>query len=446
MNLTILSVIGVFVALAVLVTGALKGVKLFPLVIVGTLIVSLTNGEGIWATFSTTFIQGMQSALASFFILVFSATTYSQMMNITGSTNAIAYWCIRTFGKKNVVLVIMVITGLLGLAGLNGMMMVFAVYGILCIIMREGNIPREFAGAFIFFGCGLFAEGYFPASVHLNNILPTQFLGTGLLAAPILGLATGVITIIVAYVYLKSATKKAMLSGAGWTEPASDLYVMNGPTFTEETAPSALKAFVPMLLMIALVLVLSIVGLASGLIAVISMISSAVVCALLNLKTLKENNTTVTEYIQSCFDQTWKSCGPLAALLAFGSVVTSSLGFQAVLNWLVGLNISAYIKAALCTGALSAATGSSATGIRLTGTYLGEYFVGSGVNLDILHRVIAEAATIGTEVPHCSAIYLILGMFGINYKKGYKHIAILFWVGGLLALVLGLSAVLVLGL
>lgn len=446
MDLTIVSVIGVFMALAFLVIGALKGVKLFPLVLVGTLIVALTNGEGVWTTFSTTFIQGMQSALASFFILVFSATIYSQMMNRTGSTNAIAYWCIKTFGKKNAVLVTMVITGLLGLAGLNGMMMVFAVYGILCIIMRQTNIPREFAGAFIFFGCGLFAEGYFPASVHLNNILPTQFLGTGLLAAPVLGLATGLITIVFAYIYLKSATKKAMLAGGGWTEPDSDLYVVSGPTFTEKTAPSAFKAFVPMLVMITLVLVLSVVGLASGLIAVISMISSAIVCALLNLGTLKESKTVVVEYIQACFDQTWKSCGPLAALLAFGMVVSGSLGFQAILNWLVSLNISTYIKAALCTGALSAATGSSATGIRLTGTYLGEYFVNSGANLDILHRVIAEAATVGTEVPHCSAIYLILGMFGINYKTGYKHIAMLFWVGGLFALAVGIAAVLLLGM
>lgn len=437
---TTLSIIGVFLALAILIVGTMKGIKLFPLIIVGVVVVAITNSIDIWTAFSVNFVGGLQSAMASFFILVSAATIYSQMMNRTGSTNAIAYWCIRTFGKQNAVLVLMVITGILGLAGLNGMMMVFAVYGILCIIMKEANLPREMAGAFIFFGCGLFAEGYFPASVHLNNILPTQFLGTTLMAAPLLGLGTGLITIVFAYIYLKRTSVKLAGQGIGWTDPGEGSYVFQGASFTEETAPSAIKAFIPMFWMIALVLILSYTtSFASALIAVISMVSATIVCALLNLNVLKSANTKITVFLQDCFDQIWSSCGGLAAIFGFASVITNSPGFQSILNWLVSLDISVYVKAALCSGTLAAASGSSATGARLTGQYLGEYLVSSGADLDVLHRVIAEAVTIGTEVPHCSAIYLILTMFGIEYKKGYKHIAMLFWVGGLIALIVTLA-------
>lgn len=438
MNTTI-CIIGVVLALAILIVGTMKGIKLFPLILVGVVVVALTNGINIWEAFSVNFVGGLQSAMASFFILVSAATIYSQMMNRTGSTNAIAYWCIRTFGKQNAVLVLMVITGLLGLAGLNGMMMVFAVYGILCIIMKEANLPREMAGAFIFFGCGLFAEGYFPASVHLNNILPTQFLGTTLMAAPLLGLAGGLITIVFAYIYLKRTANKLATQGVGWTDPGEGSYVFSGSTFTEETAPSAIKAFIPMVIMILLVLILSYTtSFASALIAVIAMLSAAVICALMNLNTLKEAGTKINIFLQECFDQIWSSCGGLAAIFGFASVITNSPGFQAILAWLVSLDISVYIKAALCSGTLAAASGSSATGARLTGQYLGEYLVNSGADLNVLHRVIAEAVTIGTEVPHCSAIYLILTMFGIEYKKGYKHIGMLFWVGGLVALIVTL--------
>lgn len=436
---TSICIIGVVLALAILIVGTMKGIKLFPLVIVGVLVVAVTNGINIWEAFSVHFVGGLQNALASFFILVSAATIYSQMMNRTGSTNAIAYWCVRTFGKQNAVLVLMAITGILGLAGLNGMMMVFAVYGIFCIIMKEANLPREMAGAFIFFGCGLFAEGYFPASVHLNNILPTQFLGTTLMAAPLLGFAGGLITIVFAYVYLKRTANKLAAQGVGWTDPGAGSYVFSGSSFTEETAPSALKAFIPMFIMIILVLVLSYTtSFTSALVAVISMLSAAVICALMNLNTLKKAGTKVNVFLQDCFDQIWSSCGGLAAIFGFASVITGSAGFQAILNWLVSLDISVYIKAALCSGTLAAASGSSATGARLTGQYLGEYLINSGANLDVLHRVIAEAVTIGTEVPHCSAIYLILTMFGIEYKKGYKHIGMLFWVGGLIALIVTL--------
>lgn len=442
-----LQIIGVILALAVLMVGALKGKKITLLCIIGVLIVALTNGQGIWETFSSTFVSGLQAALSSFFMLVFSATCYSIMMNRTGSTNAIAYWCIRTFGKKRAVLVIMAITGILGLAGLNGMMMVFAVYGILIVIMKEANLPREMAAAFIFFGCGMFAEGYFPASVHMNNILPTQFLGTSLLSGPILGLLTGCVCIVLSYIYFSHTAKKAAANGVGWTDEVEGSYVVpKYGNFNERNCPSAIKAFVPMLVMIALVLVLSRFGFGSGMIAVCSMITAAIVCAALNWSKLRESKVTAFGYLQEVYDQTWNSCGPLALLLGFGTVVTASAGFQAILNWVVSLDISTYLKGILSVGILSAATGSSATGLRLTGTYLGEYFVSSGANLDILHRLMAMASANYCEVPHCNAIYLIVGMFGVKYMKGYKHIFMVTVVIGTIALALGYIGVMLLGL
>ena len=442
-----LQIFGVILALAILVVGALKGKKITLLVIAGVLVVALTNGQDIWTTFSTTFVSGLQSALASFFMLVFSASCYSIMMNRTGSTNAIAYWCIRTFGKQRAVLVIMAITGILGLAGLNGMMMVFAVYGILIVIMKEADLPREMAAAFIFFGCGMFAEGYFPASVHMNNIIPTQFLGTTLLAGPILGLITGTICIVLSYIYFSYAAKKARLNGIGWTDEVEGSYVVpKYGNFTEENCPSAMKAFIPMLFMIVMVIILSQFGLSSAMIAVCSMITAAAICAALNLETLKTADVSVFGFLQEVYDQTWSSCGPLALLLGFGTVVTASAGFQAILNWVIGLNISTYLKGILSVGVLSAATGSSATGLRLTGTYLGEYFVNSGVNLDILHRFMAMASANYCEVPHCNAIYLIVGMFGVQYKKGYKHIFMVTVVIGTIALLVGYLGVMLLGL
>lgn len=442
-----LQIFGVILALAILMVGALRGKKITLLAIIGVLVVAITNGQNIWETFSSTFVSGLQSALASFFLLVFSVTCYSIMMNRTGSTNAIAYWCIRKFGKSHAVLVIMAITGILGLAGLNGMMMVFAVYGILIVIMKEADLPRELAAAFIFFGCGMFAEGYFPASVHMNNILPTQFLNTTLLAAPVLGLVTGCICIVLSYLYFTHVAKKARLTGNGWTDTVEGSYVVpKYGNFTEENCPSAIKAFIPMLFMIVLVIILSQKGLGSGMIAVCSMISAAVICAALNWNTLKDSNVTAFGYLQEVYDQTWNSCGPLALLLGFGTVVTASAGFQAILNWVVSLNISTYLKGILSVGVLSAATGSSATGLRLTGTYLGEYFVNSGVNLDILHRFMAIASANYCEVPHCNAIYLIVGMFGVKYMKGYKHIFMVTVVTGTIALLVGYLGVMILGL
>ena len=50
------------------------------------------------------------------------------------------------------------------------------------------------------------------------------------------------------------------------------------------------------------------------------------------------------------------------------------------------------------------------------------------------------------EVPHCNAIYLIVGMFGVKYMKGYKHIFMVTVVTGTIALLVGYLGVMILGL
>jgi H+/gluconate symporter-like permease len=91
----------------------------------------------------------------------------------------------------------------------------------------------------------------------------------------------------------------------------------------------------------------------------------------------------------------------------------------------MGLNISEYWKGVIATGAISGICGSASSGAQLTMQYLGDYFVNSGCNLDVMHRLVANASITFDALPHATGCFLMLSYFGLNHKIAYKYIFIL---------------------
>ena len=91
----------------------------------------------------------------------------------------------------------------------------------------------------------------------------------------------------------------------------------------------------------------------------------------------------------------------------------------------MNLNMSPYWKGVISTGALAGVCGSASSGAKLTMDYLGEYFINSGCNLEVLHRLIANASITFDSLPHATGCFLMLSYFGLNHKIGYKHV---FWL------------------
>lgn len=415
----IIGILGIVLAVGFLIYGSMKGIKLFPLVMIASAVVIATNRMVVWDALYTSYVTGMQSAITSFFWLLLAANLYSNVLEKTGSTQSIAWWCINRFGKKNIVLVLMIVAGLLGIAGMNAMMMCFALYAIICALLKEANLPRHMAICFIVFGGAQFAPAFMPASVAANNVIPTQFLGTTLLAGAVPGIIFSVIAIVVSYIYVKSVEKRARLRGEVWTDPVNHIAV---PENQEEELPSAGKAFLPMILVVVCVIAGTLAGLNSTMIAVASMCFSALICGLLNMQTLKKADFNVLNYLEDGFRHAISSLAPLFAILGFGQIVADSVGFQGIVQWVINLDISVYFKTWISVAAISGVTGSSAGGLRLVFANLTDYFLNSGGNIEMIHRLASMTSNSLDTLPHCSAIFLFLNVFGLTHKEAYKHV------------------------
>lgn len=437
MDLSIIGIIGIIIAIIIFIVGALKSVPYFILTVGVTGIVMLTNGIPVWPAITEAFIPGMHSAITAFFMLVLAATFYSNMMERTGTTQAVAYYCLDKFGRNNAVIVLMIISGLLGICGLNTIMMTFAMFSIIMTIFRETNTPRAMAPAFLFFGGSTFST-FIPASVNSMNVLPTQYLGTSLTCAPIAGLVCGVFEIVLCYLYLTWTANGYRKRKIGWVEPEGTAEVRILSEEEKKNLPPIGKAVIPLMILILFVLIASRNGLNSTMTAVAAMCIAAVVCGLLNIDKLK-NDFNIGEYFQKTYVTTITAILPIMAVMGFGRVVSSSVGYEKILDILIAAPLSPYWKAFTGVAVIAGITGSGSTGIMLTLDSLGQYLVNSGANLDIIHRICATASTSLDTLPTCSAIFMVTSIYGVTHKEAYKHIffvSVLFT--GLIAAVLAL--------
>lgn len=401
----------------------MKSVPLFPLCILSIVVVSVTNGINVWTAFSDYFLTDAHSAVTSFLLILGAATIYSELMDKSGSTLSITNWCLKTFGRKHVMVVLLAMALILSLAGMNGIMIAVALYTIICSLLKEANLPRHLAVAIVLFA-GNFGDGFYPLSCHINNVLPGQFLGTPLNAGAGFGLLMGVICLAFASIYLVVELKFIRKRNEVWTDPEGGLSVYNSESQIA-ALPSATIAFLPMLLLTAMILVLSTLGYSSSYTAVVSMLCASLACSLLNFKALRASNVNFLALIHKSLERTVTTIAPFIFLLGYGQVVSETQGYQRIVDLIIGLDMSPYWKAAFSTAAISGVMASAAGGIRLTLQSLSDYFLNCGANVNYIARIITMSSTALDTLPHCGAIFVLFSIYGLNHKNAYKHC---FWM------------------
>jgi len=152
------------------------------------------------------------------------------------------------------------------------------------------------------------------------------------------------------------------------------------------------------------------------------MVIASILCLALNFK--RVTPTALKNWIGDGANNGITAIVGLAAVVAFGMVVSNAPAFQSVLQWVMGLDLNVYFKGLVATGIISGITGSSSGGAQIALSNLSEYFLASGANLEVLHRLIAMSAGTLDTLPHVSAIFVFLAVLGCTHKEAYKY---LFW-------------------
>jgi H+/gluconate symporter-like permease len=409
------------IGIAIMIIGAYRGLQAIPLTILAALVVSLTNGLSLWETFAKTYAGGFGGVITAYFFIFVSSSVYALIMEKTGCAAAIGYKFIDWFGTKYVMLVSLLFVSVLTYGGVSLFVVIFATMPILFLLFKAAGLPRHLMVAPLAAGSSAYTMTTLPGTPALTNVIPSQYLGTPMTAAPIFSLIIGIVFFILCYWYCLIAEKICRKNGEQWSYPEG--YDTSALEVDRSKLPSAGVAFTPIVVLIIFIIGSSLLKLPyasdAALLTTLAMNIAAILCIVMNLKRLSVKG--VKDIVGKGSLNGISAIIGLASVVAFGGVVSSSPAFKSIVSWVLGLNMSAYFKGIFSTAVIAGITGSSSGGVRIMLQNIGEYLIQSGANLEVMHRLIAIAAGSLDSLPHSSSIFLTMALLGLTHKEGFKH-------------------------
>ncbi|MCL2042618.1 MAG: GntP family permease [Treponema sp.] len=417
-----IGIIGMFLAILVMIFGAYRGLKPIVLTLLASLVVILFNQMGIWRGYSEYYVGGFVGIFSRFMFVFISSAAYAAVMEKTGSTAAIGQQLVKWFGIKNVMWIVYAFTVILTFSGVMLFVVMFAVVPIAFVLFKEAGLPRHLIMAPMAAGGATITMTTLPGTISLTNIIPARALGTPMTAAPVFSLIFAAAVVVFTAVYFKWAEKDARKKNEVFEFPKG--FDASSLTIDKSKLPHPVIAFVPIVVAILFIVVNTLLQTSLGrdpvMLASLGMLLALILCLVLNPKKIGIDSVIWT---QDGATNGIYAIVPLASVVAFGAVVQNAPVFQSIIDWLMNLDMNIYVKGAVSTAVISGITGSSSGGAQILLDNLGEFFkTVEGVNLPVLHRVIAISGGSLDTLPHVSAIFLFLSMIGCTHKEAYRHL------------------------
>lgn len=424
-----MGMIGLLLGLAVLILLVFRRVPTMLCVIAASLVVGLMNGLEPWSALNN-LASGTGSTFASYVFIFFLATIYGELMSATGCANTIASTMVRIFGINRVVLALVLTTGLLVYGGVSAMVVCFTVAPIGISLFKEANIAKRFLPAIIAYAQGTFALTALPGTPQLNNIIPTEVLGTTSTAAPVLGIIAAVLMFVLGTAYLQFAIARSQAAGEGFDESAvkpGSYEVMDAGD-----CPGTLQGFLPIVILIACYLLFENVGLPGyvfrehGTFAAVQTAMFVAIVYLVVLGSARGLSGKVVETLKRGAVDWIMPLLNFSMIVGFGTVIQKTAGFEQLTQIAISIPGPAYVSAAISTCLLAGVTGSASGGLKIAlgSEALVANWLSSGVNIAALHRIISVASCGLDSLPHCGGILATLNVCDETHASSYFHIFI----------------------
>ncbi|MFA6412029.1 MAG: hypothetical protein WCW53_04975 [Syntrophales bacterium] len=418
MDPQMLSVIGIFVGLATLVTLALRGWSIIIIAPIAAVIVLLFSQVDLLKGLNESYMKGFASFAMKFFLLFLMGTIFGKVMEDSGAAKKIAAFILRLTGKTNelhVAMAIVAVCALLAYGGVSVFVTLFVIVPIARPLFKEMDLTWHLFPGIYFFGIATFVMSMLPGTPQIQNIIPTKYLGTTAMAAPALGLIASAMIITLNYFVLGWMIKKSKAKGEGYE--GSDPQAVKSssmPIEDEKNLPNIWLAFLPSFVLIILLNVLKadIIWALLGGVAVGMVVFHKQLPDKLKTLTIGGSNSAIP-LINTCAD------------VGFGTVVGAVLGFKLISGALMSIPGTPLISLSLATQFMCGVTGSASGGLGIAMELFAKQYLAMGINPEVIHRV-ASLATAGLDVmPHNGAVITALAVVGLTHKEAYKPIFIL---------------------
>mgnify|MGYP000563734599 CR=1 FL=1 len=420
----------ILVGLALLLVLTLKKVPVVYAAAISVIFIALFSRLPVVSTMTGDYMTGFANFVKSSWLMLLLGAILSKVMDITGAARSIASFIIGKLGVKFAIPAIVIAGGLLTYGGVSAMVSCFALYPITLAVFREADMPRKLIPATI--GAGIFTwVTMLPGNPQVQNIIPSSFLPTNAMAAPVVGVC-GVFTLALILVYLMWESNRARKNGEGFIvdEETSKVLAKTDEMEANGKLPNVVLAILPI---VCVAVVLNVLKQDIS----VALLSGIVLCCILFFKNITGVQKMLTDAVSSAAVTTINA----SAIVAIGSVVKAAPGFNQIVNGILNFSTSGgnpLIIFGIATTLLCGLNASGMGGLSTTLSVLAEPFMAMGVNPAIMHRI-GVIASVGLDsLPHSGGIVAVLAISGVSYKEGYKYLFVVTVVITLLALALAL--------
>ena len=421
----------ILVGLALLLVLTLKKVPVVYAAAISVIFIALFSRLPVVSTMTGDYMTGFANFVKSSWLMLLLGAILSKVMDITGAARSIASFIIGKRGVKFAIPAIVIAGGLLTYGGVSAMVSCFALYPITLAVFREADMPRKLIPATI--GAGIFTwVTMLPGNPQVQNIIPSSFLPTNAMAAPVVGVVCGVFTLALILVYLMWESNRARKNGEGFIvdEETSKVLAKTDEMEANGKLPNVVLAILPI---VCVAVVLNVLKQDIS----VALLSGIVLCCILFFKNITGVQKLLTDAVSSAAVTTINA----SAIVAIGSVVKAAPGFNQIVNGILNFSTSGgnpLIIFGIATTLLCGLNASGMGGLSTTLSVLAEPFMAMGVNPAIMHRI-GVIASVGLDsLPHSGGIVAVLAISGVSYKEGYKYLFVVTVVITLLALALAL--------
>lgn len=415
----VLSVVGILLAFGVLVFAAYKKISMFLAAVIAASLVALFSGLPVAASMvgaEGPFLIGMKDFVGSWLVIFAMGALLGALYDKSGATWRISSTLINKAGTQWTLLIYVLVGGLLVYGGIQVTVMIFVLLPFAKILFPKAGIPWYLFPGITGLAIATFAMGQMPGSLQMQNIIPSQILGTSLTAAPVEGVLATLFMVVFGVGYLSWEAKK----GRDTPEAAIELYQVQGGTLDEaeleERAPGFWVSLIPMVVAFVLingVKVELLYGLGAG----------CVLSVLMFWKSLG-GLTGIRDVVSEGFNNGIFPCIIIASVVGVGKVISATDVFALIQGNIINLPLPGLLKVAAITTIIAGITGSASGGLTIALELFGETFISWGYTPEIIHRVASIACGGLDTLPWNGTVVMLFALSGVSYKKGYKHVAV----------------------
>ncbi len=426
-----MSLMGVVAAILLLIVLIYKRINLIAASLVSVLVLALSSGFSFTDLVMNHYAVSLSNFIAKYFMVFVTNALFGKVMEETLLVSAFSKMIGKLFGDKNAAYGALLVTAILSYGGISAFVIVFTVYPIFLATFRKADLPRRLIPGGIMAASCTFPLSMLPGGAQLNNIIPSQYLGTSPMAAPLVSLAASAVSAALMFLYFRYEFRKARKNGEHFEAEGEIL-----ERIAQFEKDAGIRPWVSVLPMVLIILLINLFGMDLS----YAVLAGTVLALVLGWRNLPDKLQTLNAGIAKV--------GPAmvmtAASVGFGGAVLACAGAQTILEYIASLPVNPTVSLSLAASFAGVLTGNGGGGADVAMNLLSQQYLALGVSPEILHRVVAIATAGFSCLPHNGMLITVSDTCGFSAKECYRYIfisTVLVSLAGLLVTV-GLGCVL----